>query len=160
MPFSQKLSNLRKQRGLTQMELAEKAGIGIAQMRRYEKGSSSPTLEVIKNIAKTLSVSTDELIFDEGEQVIEQKIQDKELLAQFEQISKLSPHDKEALKTIMESMILKSKLEQIMPSRSSAAWTRQMQSVVDEFRQGAADFSDDEIESIVDEAVDAVRKAS
>ena len=142
------------------MELAEKAGIGIAQMRRYEKGSSSPTLEVIKNIAKTLSVSTDELIFDEGEQVIEQKIQDKELLAQFEQISKLSPHDKEALKTIMESMILKSKLEQIMPSRSSAAWTRQMQSVVDEFRQGAADFSDDEIESIVDEAVDAVRKAS
>jgi hypothetical protein len=35
-----------------------------------------------------------------------------------------------------------------------------MRSVVDEFRQGAADFSDDKIESIVDEAVDAVRKAS
>ena len=30
----------------------------------------------------------------------------------------------------------------------------------DEFRQGAAELSDDEIESLVDEAVDAVRKAS
>jgi transcriptional regulator with XRE-family HTH domain len=160
MPFAQKLSHLRKQRGLTQMELSEKVGIGIAQMRRYESGKSSPTLEVIKNIAKTLAISSDELIFDEGEQIIKQKIQDKELLAQFEQISKLSLHDKEALKTIMESMILKSRLEQIMPSRSDAAWSKQMRAVVDEFRQGAADFSDDEIESIVDEAVDAVRKAS
>jgi hypothetical protein len=35
-----------------------------------------------------------------------------------------------------------------------------MKSVVDEFRQGAAEYSDDEIESIVDEAVDEVRKAS
>ncbi|MFZ1987108.1 MAG: RstR family transcriptional repressor [Desulfatitalea sp.] len=160
MPFAQKLSHLRKERGFTQMELSEKVGIGIAQMRRYESGKSSPTLEVIKNIAKTLVVSTDELIFDEGEQVVKQKIEDKELLVQLEQISRLSPHDKEALKTIMESMIIKSKLEQIMPSRSDAAWSKQMRSVVDEFRQGAADISDDEIESIVDEAVDAVRKAS
>ncbi len=160
MPFAQKLSHLRKKRGLTQIELSEKAGIGIAQMRRYESGKSSPTLEVIKNIAITLAVSTDELIFDEGEGIVKQKVQDKELLAQFEQISRLSPHDKEALKTIMESMILKNKLEQIMPSRSDANWSKQMRSVVDEFRQGAVDFSDDEIESIVDEAVDAVRKAS
>jgi transcriptional regulator with XRE-family HTH domain len=160
MPFAQKLSHLRKQRGLTQMELSEKIGIGIAQMRRYEKGNSSPTLEVIKNIAKTLAISADELIFDEGEQVIKRKVQDKELLAQFEQLERLSPHDKEALKTIIESMILKSRLEQIMPSRPDAAWSKQMRTVVDQFRQGAADFSDDEIESIVDDAVDAVRKAS
>lgn len=160
MPFAQKLSHLRKERGLTQKELSEKVGIGIAQMRRYESGKSSPTLEVIKNIAKTLVVSTDELIFDEGEMVIKQKIQDKELIAQLEQLSTLSPHDKEALKTIMESMILKNRLEQIMPTRSDAAWTKQMKSVVDEFRQGAKDFSDDEIDNIVDEAVDAVRKAS
>ena len=159
MPFSQKLSSYRKQRGLTQMELSEKVGVGIAQMRRYESGKSSPTLEVIKNIVKTLAISADELIFDEGEQVVKRKIQDKELLAQFEQVSKLSLRDKEALKTIMESMILKSRLEQIMPSRSDAAWSKQMRSVVDEFRQGAEQYSDDEIENIVDEAVDAVRKA-
>ncbi len=166
MPFAEKLAKLRKNKGFTQQELAQRAGIGIAQMRRYEKGNSSPTLEVIKNIAKTLAVTTDELIFDEGEGIVPSKIQDKELLEQFEQISTLTPQDKEALtpqdkealKTIIESMIIKSKLQQIMPSRPDASWSRQMRSVVDEFRKGAEEYSDDEIESMVDEAVKAVRK--
>ena len=87
------------------------------------------------------------------------KIQDKELLEQFEQISTLTTQDKEALKTIIESMIIKSKLQQIMPSRTDAAWTKEMRTVVAEFRKGAEDYSDKEIESIVDEAVDAVSKA-
>lgn len=160
MPFAQKLSKLRNERGMTQQELAGLIGVGIAQMRRYEKGNSSPTLEVIKNIARTLGVSADELIFDENERVAAAKILDRKLLEQFEQISKLNPHDKEAVKTILESMILKGRLEEVMPSRTDADWTKQMRSVVDEFRQGAEDFSDNEIESIVDEAVDAVRKAS
>lgn len=160
MPFAQKLSKLRNERGMTQQELAGLIGVGIAQMRRYEKGNSSPTLEVIKNIARTLGVSADELIFDENERVAAAKILDRKLLEQFEQISKLNPHDKEAVKTILESMILKGRLEEVMPSRTDADWSKQMKSVVDEFRQGAADYSDDQIESIVDEAVDAVRKAS
>jgi transcriptional regulator with XRE-family HTH domain len=158
MPFAEKLAKLRKDKGFTQQELAQRAGIGIAQMRRYEKGNSSPTLEVIKNIAKTLAVTTDELIFDEGEGIVPSKIQDKELLEQFEQISTLTPQDKEALKTIIESMIIKSKLQQIMPSRTDAAWSKEMRGVVAEFRKGAKDYSDKQIESIVDEAVDAARK--
>ena len=67
MPFAEKLSKLRKEKGLTQQEMAQRAGVGIAQMRRYEAGKSSPTLEVIKNIAKTLKISSDELIFDKNE---------------------------------------------------------------------------------------------
>ena len=64
MPFAEKLSKLRNERGLTQKEMASLIGVGIAQMRRYEKGKTSPTLEVIKNIARTLGISADELIFD------------------------------------------------------------------------------------------------
>ena len=160
MPFAQKLSTLRNERGLTQQEMANLVGVGIAQMRRYEKGNSSPTLEVIKNIARTLGVSADELIFDENERVAAAKILDRKLLQQFEQISKLSAHDKEAVKTILESMILKGRLEEVMLSHTDAAWSKQMRGVVDEFRQRAAEYADDEIESLVDEAVDAVRKAS
>ena len=159
IPFAEKLAKLRKDKGFTQQELAQRAGIGIAQIRRYEKGNSSPTLEVIKNIAKTLSVTADELIFDEGEGIVASKILDRELLEQFEQISMLTPQDKEALKTVIESMIIKSKLQQIIPSRTDAAWSKEMRSVVAEFRKGAKDYSDKEIENIVDEAVDAVRKA-
>jgi hypothetical protein len=68
-------------------------------------------------------------------------------------------NNQEAVKTILDSMILIGRLEEVMPSRTDAAWSKQMRSVVDEFRQGAEGVPDDEIESIVDEAVDAVRKA-
>ena len=157
MPFAEKLSKLRKEKGLTQQEMAQKAGVGIAQMRRYEGGKSSPTLEVIKNIAKTLGVSTDELIFDENEGVVPAKILDRKLLEQFEDVSKMNPHDKSAIETILESMILRSRLEEIMPSKTDAAWSREMRKVVSELREGAEEYSEEEIDDIVDEAVKAVR---
>ena len=159
MPFAQKLSMLRNERGLTQKEMANLIGVGIAQIRRYEKGNSSPTLEVIKNIARTLGISADELLFDENERAATAKISDAKLLEQFEQISKLSAHDREAVKTILDSMIFKGRIEKVMPSRTNADWSKQMRGVVDEFRQGATEFADEEIESIVDEAVDGVRNA-
>lgn len=157
MPFAEKLSKLRNERGLTQQEMAKLIGVGIAQMRRYEKGKSSPTLEIIKNIARSLGVSADELIFDEGERVAAAKILDRKLLEQFEAISTLHQHDKDAIKTILESVIIKSRLEEVMPSRKDEAWSKEMKSVVSEFRKGAEGYSDDEIESIIDEAVNAVR---
>ena len=157
MPFAEKLSRMRKEKGFTQQEMAKKAGVGIAQLRRYEGGKSSPTLEVIKNISKTLGVTTDELIFDENEGVANNKIMDRQLLEQFEVVSVMKQHEKNAIKTILESMILKSKLEDIMPAQKDESWSREMKEVVTEFRKGAEEYSDDEIEEIVDEAVNAVR---
>jgi transcriptional regulator with XRE-family HTH domain len=157
MPFSEKLSKMRNNKGLTQQQLAAMIGVGIAQVRRYEKGNSSPTLEVIKNIARTLGISADELLFDKGEGVADKRIMDKKLLEQFEMVSKLKPHDKEAIMTIIDSVIIKNRLEEVMPGQTDAAWTNQMRKVVNEFRTSAKDYSEDEIDDIVDEAVQAVR---
>ncbi|MEW5745522.1 MAG: helix-turn-helix transcriptional regulator [Nitrospirota bacterium] len=157
MPFAETLSKLRKAKGLTQEDLAKKIGVGIAQMRRYEKGASSPTLEVIKGMAKTLGVSADELIFGENEGVAPSRILDKKLLEQFETIARLNPHDKEALMTVIESVIIKNKLQEVLPPMSDTVWTKEMRKVVAEFRKGAEGYSTEEIESIVDEAVAAVR---
>lgn len=157
MPFAEKLSKMRKERGLTQQEMAQKVGVGIAQLRRYEGGKSSPTLEVIKNISKTLGITTDELIFDENEGIANNKIMDRQLLEQFEAVSGMNQYEKDAIKTILESMILKSRLEEIMPAQKDESWSKEMKGVVSEFRKGAEEYSDDEIESIVDEAVNAVR---
>ena len=82
---------------------------------------------------------------------------DRRLLEQFEIISTLRPHDKDAIKTILEGMIIKSRLEEVMPSRKDEAWSKEMKSVVSDLRKGAEGYSDDEIESIVDEVVNAVR---
>jgi len=157
MPFAQKLAKMRKEKGLTQDDLAKKVGVGIAQMRRYEKGASSPTLEVIKNMSRTLGVSADELIFDENEKVASTRILDRKLLEQFEALATMSPHDQEAVKIILESMIIKNRLEEVMPSQPDTAWSREMRKTVSELRKGAEGHSEKEMDSIIDEAVAAVR---
>jgi transcriptional regulator with XRE-family HTH domain len=158
MAFANKLTEIRKIRNLTQQELAEKVGVGISQMRRYEKGSSSPTLEVIKNLAITLGVSTDELIFESNERVAASRILDKELLRQFETVSGLTARDIDAIKTVLESIIIKNRIEEILPGQTKeGSWEEDMRQVQKKFRKKASNYSEQEIEDIVDEAVAAVR---
>ncbi len=89
-----------KNRGLTQQSLAEKVGVQALQIHRYESGASQPTLEIIRNLAVALSVSSDELIFDD------ERGPDQELRLQFEAISQFDPEEKKAIKMLLESMIL------------------------------------------------------
>ena len=58
---------LRKQKGLTQQALADALDLHITQLKRYEAGSSQPSLEAVKKIAQTLRVTTDSLIFEPEE---------------------------------------------------------------------------------------------
>jgi len=64
MDFPERLATLRNERGMTQGTLAEHVGIHVSQLRRYEAGSSSPTLDALRKLAIALSVSADTLIFD------------------------------------------------------------------------------------------------
>jgi len=120
-------------------------------------GKSSPTLAIIKNIAKTLGVSSDELIFDKSESVASSKIFDRKLLEQFGLISMMRPHEQFAIKTVLEGMIVKSKLDEVMPYRKDTTWSKEMEKVISELRKGAEEYADEEIDEIVDEAVKAVR---
>jgi transcriptional regulator with XRE-family HTH domain len=158
MAFANRLTEIRKSRNLTQQELAQKVGVGISQMRRYEKGSSSPTLEVIRNLAITLGVSTDELIFDNSERVAASRILDKELLRQFETVSSLTPRNIDAVKIVLESIIIKNRIEEILPGQSrERSWEEDMREVQKKFRKKAADYSAQEIDDLVNEAVAEVR---
>ena len=54
----------RKHAGLTQIEFAEKLGVSIATLRRWEAGETAPTGTRIMEIASLLGISADELISD------------------------------------------------------------------------------------------------
>ena len=66
MPLSANLRQQRKKAGLTQIELAEKLGISIATLRRWEAGETAPTGTRIIELANLLKVSPDEIINDTG----------------------------------------------------------------------------------------------
>lgn len=102
MEFPQRLAKLRKEKGLTQGALAELAKVSAIQIKRYESGASQPTLDVIKNLAKVLQVSSDELIFGADE-----RGPSDDLKLQFEAVSRFPDEEKKIIKALLEGMILK-----------------------------------------------------
>ena len=102
MDFPERLSTLRRERGLTQNALAESTSIHVSQLKRYEAATSQPTLEVIRRLAIALSVSADLLIFDKDE-----RGPDDDLRLQFEAIVKFSQPEKQVAKAVLEGLILK-----------------------------------------------------
>lgn len=62
MRFGEKLFFLRKQRGMTQMELAEKLDISRQAVSRWEQGVSEPSTENLVSIGKLFDVSVDALV--------------------------------------------------------------------------------------------------
>jgi transcriptional regulator with XRE-family HTH domain len=61
--FGERLADLRRQAGLTQVSLAERASVHVTQLRRYEAGTTEPTLGALRRLAVALSVSADALVF-------------------------------------------------------------------------------------------------
>ena len=53
---------LRKKAKLTQMELAEKAGVSIATLRRWEAGETTPNGTRIIELANILGVMPDDIV--------------------------------------------------------------------------------------------------
>jgi transcriptional regulator with XRE-family HTH domain len=99
--FPEHLAQLRKERGFTQPQLAEKIGLHVAQIRRYEAGTSQPTLDVIRGLAVALGVSADELLFAKNE-----RGPDDTLKLQFEAVSRFTTEEKHVVKSLLEGMIL------------------------------------------------------
>ena len=67
MNFSERLSCLLSQRGLTQRELAGMCGVDEASMSRYVNGSRKPCMDVLVRIANELNVSVEYLTGNEEE---------------------------------------------------------------------------------------------
>lgn len=63
MTFGEKLTKARKEKGMTQKELAEKIGISDAMIVQYEKNLNYPRIDKLKKICTELDISADWLIF-------------------------------------------------------------------------------------------------
>ena len=62
MEFNEKLQELRKQRGLTQEELAQSLYVSRTAISKWESGRGYPNIESLKTIAKFFAITIDELL--------------------------------------------------------------------------------------------------
>lgn len=158
MSFGKNLVKFRKEKRLTQEELVKISGVAISQIRRYETDKSSPSLDVIIKLSKALGVSIDEMVFDKVTGMAAGKIVDRELLEQFEMVSAMTAEEKYVVKKILEGVIVKHQVEKMMRPTVEKSWSERFREITDKLAKGVKDYSQQEIDQVIDEAVAGVRK--
>ena len=64
MEFNNKLYELRKQKGLSQEELAGRLNVSRQTISKWEVGESAPDMDNLVSISELFGVSLDELVLD------------------------------------------------------------------------------------------------
>lgn len=82
MELSEKIQKLRKERGLTQEQLAEQLFVSRTAVSKWETGRGTPSIESLQMIAKLYGITLDELLGTE-EVVTIAKNENKENISKF-----------------------------------------------------------------------------
>lgn len=70
MEFNNKLYQLRKQKGLSQEELANRLNVSRQTISKWEVGDSTPDMEKLISISDLFEISLDELVMDKKSETI------------------------------------------------------------------------------------------
>lgn len=97
MSFGENLKNVRKQRGITQEELAETLSVSRQAISKWESDSGYPETEKLLQLSKTLNISLDYLMNDVSE------IQEKEQKEERNVV--IAPSGKIAIRTYDKSIV-------------------------------------------------------
>lgn len=106
--FGSILKSLRSEKGFSQEVFANKIGIHVTNLSKYERNLSIPSLEVAKRMAEVLEVTLDRLAH--GENKAQDTIEDADLLSLFNKAQSLSKKQKETVKDFLSAFVLKADL--------------------------------------------------
>lgn len=127
MNFNEKLTILRKRKGLSQEEFAYEMGVSRQSVFKWESGDNTPDLEKIKKMSKFFNVSLDRLLDDSldlGEDA-PLEVEEKNAPRSVEPFEMVSPkRDYRALKGIGIALIPGSILLSIISSFIFGGWFR------------------------------------
>lgn len=74
MKFNENLIKLRKEKGMTQEELAFKIGVSRQSVSKWETGDCEPDISKLKELGKIFNVSIDYLLSEDDEQIKEAEV--------------------------------------------------------------------------------------
>jgi len=114
MSFSDKIRELRAKKKLSQMKLGELVGIHFTQIGRYERGEATPSAEVLRKLAEAFEVSTDYLMEGSLGEAAQERIQDKELLHQFNRVQALGEEDRKVIKIFLNAFLTKREIQELV----------------------------------------------
>jgi transcriptional regulator with XRE-family HTH domain len=113
--FRENLSRLRKDRQLTQMQLAELLDVQPRLISRWETGETKPQFDHMVRLAEVLEVTLDELA--KGSEALaspKHAIRNRRLAELCRRVDTLSREDQEVICHVMDSLIRKEQIKAIM----------------------------------------------
>ncbi len=104
--FGARLTDLRKERGLTQTQLGKKIGVTFRVIAYYEKETEYPPSHLLVPLARALNVSTDELL---GLKNIKLQLAPEKaaLWRRLKKAENLTSNDQKALLHYLDALLLK-----------------------------------------------------
>lgn len=112
MILSERIKQIRKEKGWNQSELAEKIESDARQISRYENGRVTPSLDAIVKIAIAFDVTIDYLLIEDAPRR-PLKSEDPELMKRLQNFNSLSEEDKNSLFHILDALQTKNKVKAI-----------------------------------------------
>ena len=112
MTFGQKINKIRKEKKLSQIEVADAVGVSRDAISKYERDDIIPSVENAKKIAKVLNVSLDYLVSDEDKQ----DVLDIDMINRIKEIQNLNSEDKNTIVTIIDAFIRDTKTKKAYAS--------------------------------------------
>ena len=111
--FAHRLRELRRQKDLSQTELAERVQVHSTHISRYERGLSRPSADTLKRLADVLGVSGDYLLEGATDEAAKARFEDRELLRRFQEVQELPDRDKEIVKELLDAFLTKRQVQQL-----------------------------------------------
>lgn len=108
MNFGSIVVELRKQKKISQTELATQLGIHKNVLGRYERNEVMPSIDIARKIADILDVSLDYLT---GKTDVEM---DKDIQKRILEVSKFDQEDRQNIFSVIDAFIAKRKIQSIM----------------------------------------------
>lgn len=117
MHLGSKIKSLRKERNLSQDELAEKINIDGRQISRYENDKMNPSIDVLIKLAEAFNISVDYLLFsDIPKKPLRQKY--TSIIEKLELIENMSNEDQQAFMIFLDSIYAKYQMKKLAKSIS------------------------------------------
>jgi transcriptional regulator with XRE-family HTH domain len=105
MEFGERLRKARDDKGLSQQDLAERAGIQASAVSHFELGRRLPSFDNIRRLADALNVTSDFLLGREDVR----EVAGPEAAALFREYRELSAEDQQALSKFAEHLTAQKK---------------------------------------------------
>lgn len=103
--LGQRIQQLRKQQGLSQVEMAKQIGVSKSQVNRYENKSVQPPADILNKLADLFGTSVDFLINGDSQEKAQATLKNNVLLQKFREMENLPEREQSILLEVIAAFI-------------------------------------------------------